>query len=93
MSTTECPTSYGDVLNPFPNPDTRAPEVFTVQFETNVTLNGTAYPPIVLTVIRQWAPLGVDRFYSLVRDGYYNQAAFFRVVPDFVVQFGIAADP
>jgi peptidyl-prolyl cis-trans isomerase A (cyclophilin A) len=94
VSSTEiCATSYGDVSNPYPNPDSVAPDVFTVQFQTNVTVNGTIYPPIELTVIREWAPLGVDRFYSLVRDGYYNQAAFFRVVPNFVVQFGIAADP
>jgi len=47
----------------------------------------------VIEVIRNWAPLGADRLYSLMKDGFYNGAAFFRVVPDFVLQFGIAALP
>ena len=37
--------------------------------------------------------LGADRFYQLVMDNYYNCATFFRVVPNFVVQFGIASQP
>jgi peptidyl-prolyl cis-trans isomerase A (cyclophilin A) len=44
-------------------------------------------------VHRDWAPLGADRFYNLVRYGYFTNAAFFRVVPGFVVQFGLSADP
>jgi len=64
-----------------------------VSFETNVILNDQPAPPIVLEVTRSWAPLGVDRFYALVQDGYYNQAALFRVVPDFVLQYGISAEP
>ena len=39
---------------------------------------------------RSLAPLGADRFYALVRDGFYNQSALFRVVPGFVLQFGIS---
>lgn len=42
---------------------------------------------------RALAPLGADRFYALVKDAFFDQAAFFRVVPDFVVQFGIAGEP
>jgi peptidyl-prolyl cis-trans isomerase A (cyclophilin A) len=47
----------------------------------------------VVEVHRDWAPLGADRFYNLVRYGYFTNAAFFRVVPGFVVQFGLSADP
>jgi len=46
--------------------------------------------PIVIEVTRSLAPLGVDRFYALVQDGFYNQSALFRVVPGFVLQFGIS---
>lgn len=83
----------GTVPNPNPSPDVSSPDKYTVSFETNVQVDGKPAAPIVLEVNRSWAPLGSDRFYSLVKDGYYNQAAFFRVVPDFVVQFGISADP
>jgi len=47
----------------------------------------------VIEVHRDWAPLGADRFYELVKSGYYNGARFFRVLPMFMAQFGIAADP
>ncbi|HVS87313.1 MAG TPA: peptidylprolyl isomerase [Candidatus Acidoferrum sp.] len=47
----------------------------------------------VVTVTRAWAPLGADRFYNLVKHHYYDNASFFRVVPEFVVQFGISAYP
>jgi peptidyl-prolyl cis-trans isomerase A (cyclophilin A) len=47
----------------------------------------------VLEVHRPWAPIGVDRFYNLVRFGYYDQCRFFRVIKGFVAQFGIHGDP
>ncbi len=48
---------------------------------------------IVIHVTRAWAPLGADRFYNLVKNGFYTDASFFRVLPGFVVQFGLNADP
>jgi cyclophilin family peptidyl-prolyl cis-trans isomerase len=83
----------GDVPNPSPKPDTVAPEKFSFSFDTNVVIDGKPAEPIVIEVIRAWAPLGADRLYSLIKDGFYNGAAFFRVVPDFVLQFGISASP
>jgi len=44
-------------------------------------------------VHRDWAPLGADRFYNLVKNGFFNNARFFRVISGFMVQFGINADP
>jgi peptidyl-prolyl cis-trans isomerase A (cyclophilin A) len=44
-------------------------------------------------VTRAWAPKGADRFYNLVKNGYYDNSRFFRVIPHFMVQFGINGDP
>ena len=46
-----------------------------------------------LRVHREWSPLGADRFYNLVKNGFYNGGGFFRVVPGFVVQFGLSPNP
>ncbi len=59
---------------------------FVVEFETTVG-------NFTMEVNREWAPIGAHRFYELVKDKFYDDAAFFRVVPGFMVQFGIAADP
>jgi len=64
----------------------RAPRLFRVSLETS---QGVA----LLEVQRNWAPLGVDRFYNLVRYGYYDNACFFRVIAGRWAQFGIHADP
>jgi len=67
----------------------QAPEFFQVKF---VCTSGNA----TFNVTRAWAPLGVDRFYELItlKEGsYYNENGFFRVVEDFVVQFGINGNP
>jgi peptidyl-prolyl cis-trans isomerase A (cyclophilin A) len=64
----------------------KAPAVFKAKFTTTTG-------DFVVEVHREWAPLGADRFYNLVRYGYFTNAAFFRVVPGFVVQFGLSADP
>ena len=65
---------------------TTAPAKFKVKFST-------AKGDFVVEATRTWAPLGVDRFYNLVKLGFYTDIAFFRVVPDFVVQFGIHGNP
>ena len=64
----------------------KAPGEFKVRFETSRGV-------FVVQVHRDWAPLGVDRFCNLVRAGYYDQTRFFRVVPGFMVQFGIHGNP
>jgi peptidyl-prolyl cis-trans isomerase A (cyclophilin A) len=62
------------------------PEVYKAKF---VTSKG----PFVVEVHREWAPRRADRFYELIQDHYYNDARFFRVIPNFVAQFGLAASP
>lgn len=64
----------------------KAPEQYKVKFTTTRS-------DFVVTVTRSWAPLGADRFYNLVRHHFYDNASFFRVLPNFVVQFGISAYP
>jgi len=63
-----------------------APDTYRVRFETTKG-------PFVVEVRRAWAPKGADRFYNLVRAGYYDDVAFFRVISSFMVQFGINGDP
>ena len=63
-----------------------APDVFTVNLDTSKG-------PIAIEVHREWAPIGADQFYSLVKTGFYDGDRFFRVVRNFVVQFGINGDP
>ena len=46
-----------------------------------------------IEVHRDWAPLGADRFYNLVKNGFYDDATFFRVIPNFMAQIGINAKP
>lgn len=59
---------------------------FKVRFETTKG-------DFIVEVNRDWAPRGAQRFEELVRAGFYDNSAFFRVVPNFVIQFGLAADP
>ena len=64
----------------------QAPAVYRVDFDTTKG-------PFVIEVHRDWAPIGADRFYNLVKNGFYDNARFFRVVEGFMVQFGINGDP
>jgi len=64
----------------------QAPPVYRVDFDTS---KGT----FVVEVHRDWAPFGADRFYNLVKNGFYDGARFFRVIEGFMVQFGINGDP
>ena len=63
-----------------------APPVYKATFETSAG-------NFVIEVHRDWAPKGADRFYNLVKNGFFDDAAFFRVVTGFMVQFGINGDP
>jgi len=64
----------------------KAPEVWRTRFTTTKG-------DVTIEVTRAWAPLGVDRFYNLVKNKFYDGAGFFRVLPGFVAQFGISARP
>ncbi|HZI21024.1 MAG TPA: peptidylprolyl isomerase [Gemmatimonadales bacterium] len=71
------------------NPTTlheRAPDTFRARFETTTG-------DFVILVHRDWAPLGADRFYNLVKSGYFDGVRFFRVIPGFMAQFGIHGNP
>jgi peptidyl-prolyl cis-trans isomerase A (cyclophilin A) len=69
-----------------PEMNRRAPERFVVRLETSKGL-------VVVEVHRDWAPLGADRFFNLVRHGYFDEARFFRVIAGKWAQFGIPGDP
>jgi peptidyl-prolyl cis-trans isomerase A (cyclophilin A) len=73
------------------NSDLKAPASFLVRFYTTIDPN----TPITLNVTREYSPRGVDHFYTLLQSNvqYYNENGLFRVVPNFVVQFGISGDP
>jgi len=75
----------GGLKNPAALKET-APAVYKAKFETSA---GT----FVIEVHRDWAPLGADRFYNLVKNGFYDDCRFFRVLSNFMAQFGINGDP
>ena len=65
--------------------DEQAPDAFAALFETSAG-------NFKVQVTRAWAPHGADRFYALVSQGYFAEQRFFRVVPGFVVQWGMSGD-
>jgi peptidyl-prolyl cis-trans isomerase A (cyclophilin A) len=64
----------------------QAPATYKVKFQTSKG-------DFVVEVTRAWAPNGADRFYNLVKNGFFDDTRFFRVVPNFMVQFGINGTP
>jgi peptidyl-prolyl cis-trans isomerase A (cyclophilin A) len=75
----------GNLANPSALAE-KAPAVYKVRLDTS---KGAA----VIEVRRDWAPNGADRFYNLVKNGFYDNTRFFRVISGFMVQFGISGDP
>ena len=64
----------------------QAPAKFLATFETSKG-------EFVIEVQRDWSPMGADRFYNLVKNGYFTEVRFFRVIAGFMAQFGIHGDP
>ena len=64
----------------------KAPALFKTKFDTTKGV-------IVAEVHRDWSPFGADRFYNLVNNGFFNGVRFFRVIPNFMAQFGINGNP
>lgn len=89
-----CGSGGGDTINDTPpaillNPaafNATAPASYIARFNTSQGL-------VRIEVTRAAAPLGADRFYNLVRNGYYNEVRFFRVITGFVAQFGLNGSP
>jgi peptidyl-prolyl cis-trans isomerase A (cyclophilin A) len=84
-ATPAAPAPLGNLLKPATLQE-KAPDTYRVKF---VTTRGE----FTILVTRSWAPLEADRFYNLVRGGFFDDTTFFRVVPGFVVQFGISGKP
>lgn len=78
-------SSNAALLDPGRGTDT-APERFTALLKTT---KGDLH----VDVRRSWAPLGADRFYNLVKLGFYDNVAFFRVIEGFMAQTGLHGDP
>ncbi len=87
LLSTSCKKSDSPVANPPAGAlNEHAPDTVRVRFETTKG-------PFVVEAYRAWAPNGVDRFYQLVKMGFYNDTRFYRVIPGFMAQFGLSGDP
>ena len=82
---TEGPDVTSPLMRPAELAET-APDTYRARFQTNEGV-------FVVEVNRAWAPNGADRFYVLVKNGFFDEARFFRVIEGFVAQFGMHADP
>jgi peptidyl-prolyl cis-trans isomerase A (cyclophilin A) len=84
---TSCKKSDSPLANPTAEMVAeRAPDTVRVRFETSKG-------PFVVEAYRAWAPNGVDRFYQLAKNGYFDGDRFFRVLSGFMAQFGVNGDP
>jgi peptidyl-prolyl cis-trans isomerase A (cyclophilin A) len=81
----QAPAFAGSLYDPA-SLNEKAPATFKAKFDTSKG-------PFVVEVKRDWAPNGADRFYNLVKNGFYDNTRFFRVIPGFMVQYGINGDP
>jgi peptidyl-prolyl cis-trans isomerase A (cyclophilin A) len=79
------PGTKPSLMNPA-SLNAKAPAVYKAQFTTTKG-------DFVVEVHREWSPIGADRFYNLVKNGFYDDARFFRVISNFMVQFGISSTP
>jgi peptidyl-prolyl cis-trans isomerase A (cyclophilin A) len=84
-TTTATAASKAKLKNPAALKDV-APAEYRAMFDTSAG-------PFVILVHRDWAPKGADRFYNLVKYGFFDNTRFFRVMPNFMAQFGINGDP
>jgi len=80
------PGAAGDAILHPERATEQAPETFKAKFSTTKG-------DFVIEVTRSWAPRGADRFYNLVKIGYFNGVRFYRAIEGFMVQFGIHPDP
>jgi peptidyl-prolyl cis-trans isomerase A (cyclophilin A) len=85
VATLAVPASAQNLSNPTALRE-QAPPVYKAKFDTTKGV-------FVIEVQRDWAPNGADRFYNLVKNGFYDNVRFFRVITGFMVQFGIHGDP
>ena len=80
------PVQPVEAPKPVESADPKAPDKFRARF---VTSKGE----FIIEVNREWSPRGADRFYTLVKSGFFDDVRFFRVVQGFMAQFGLSGDP
>lgn len=86
IGTTSCRYSPFSCRQETPDPKAPVPDSFRVAFQTSKG-------QFDVIARKSWSPIGVDRFYTLVQNKYFDDVRFFRVVDGFVAQFGISGDP